>query len=151
MRAASLHYVKLYRTHLAAYMVTGKLFKIFTDTRQIFMTECVGGFRAARKAVYTLGYGNDNSLVSFGYSFHVLKVMFFRKVAFGKVNKVWCGFAVCTQYTGRCREPACVTSHYFYYRNGRNGVYPAVTDDFLQCCSNVFCRRAETGSMVGKR
>ncbi len=82
------------------------------------------------------------------YLFHVLKVMFFRKVAFGKVDKVWCGFAVCTQYAGRSREPACVTSHYFYYRNGRNqGVYPAVTDDFLQCCSNVFCRRAETGSM----
>ena len=132
-------------------MVTGKLFKIFTDTRQIFMTECVGGFRAARKAVYALRNGYDNSLVSFGYSFHVLKVMFFRKVAFGKVDKVWGGFAVCTQYAGRSREPACVTSHYFYYRNGRNGVYPAVTDDFLQCCRNVFCRRAETGSMVCKR
>ena len=132
-------------------MVTGKLFKIFTDTRQIFMTECVGGFRAARKAVYTLGYGNNNSLVSFGYSFYILKVTLLRKVAFGEVDKVGSGFAVCTQYAGRCREPACVTSHYFYYRNGWNGVYPAVTDDFLQCCRNVFCRRAETGSMVGKR
>ena len=90
MRAAPLHYVKLYRTHLAAYMVTGKLFKIFTDTRQIFMTECVGGFRAARKAVYTLRNGYDNSLVSFGYSFHVLKVTFFRKVASVRM-RIRCG------------------------------------------------------------
>ena len=54
---APLHDIKLYRAYLAAYMFRGIFFKIFSDTRKVFVPESIGKLRgkAASFAPYTLG------------------------------------------------------------------------------------------------
>ena len=47
-----------------------------------------------------------------------------------------------------CREPACVTPHYFYNRDRLDGVNSRIEEDFLRDRCDILRRRAETGGVI---
>ena len=155
MRSTSLKNIQFHRSYLAAKLLLNGNFKRLSRTGQIFVTESIGGTALSRFSdIAAVGKLNP-----FRNSYHNVRMLFKRggnigkkavviEYSFRKIYKI----RFCSGHSCKCSgsgKPSGVTSHDLNDRYSLHGVNRAVADNFLYRSSDILCRRAEAGSMVG--
>ena len=79
---------------------------------------------------------------------HIKQELFHGKRTFTQIDQIRCHISIESCQSRRSCEPACILPHDFYHCNGRQCIYIAVTCNFCQCSTDIFCSRTKTGRMV---